>query len=45
LTSAVRVVVIDCTEIGYSLPTPTADMQLAVFGGAERRRRRRAYRD
>src|SRR5690242_10699539 len=23
LTSAVRVVVIDCTEIGYSLPTPT----------------------
>ena len=24
LTSAVRVVVIDCTEIGYSEPTPTA---------------------
>jgi len=23
LTSAVRVVVIDCTEIGWSLPTPT----------------------
>ena len=41
LTSEVRVVVIDCTEIGYSEPTPTApDVQLAgrPAGGQGRER-------
>ena len=36
LTSAVRVVVIDCTEMGWSLPTPTRPPAAAGSSGAGR---------
>ena len=44
LTSAVRVVVIDCTETGCSLPTPTAPTSQLPGGPARGQGRRREVR-